>query len=87
MLARASECYACGEGGGACEALQRPVMIGGRLVEALPAVAEARSYASDSLGRLPATCLSLFTAESAWRVDISPELAALHESVVKGAAS
>src|SRR5204862_6341871 len=60
VLARASECYACGEGGAACEALQRPVMIGGRLVEALPAVAEARSYASDSSGRLPASWLSLF---------------------------
>jgi len=85
VLARASECIACGETG-ACEALQRPIMIAGRLVEALPAIAESRRHASESLGRLPATCLSLFAAESAWRVDISPELAALNESVSKGAA-
>jgi nicotinate phosphoribosyltransferase len=85
ILARASECYSCGEGGeGACEALQRPVMIGGRLVEALAPVEEARRYASDSLSRLPATCLSLFAGEPAWRVDISPELSALYESVSKG---
>jgi nicotinate phosphoribosyltransferase len=86
VLARATECYACGEGGTACEALQRPVMIAGQLVEALPTVAEARRYASESLSRLPATCLSLFASERAWRVDISPELSALYDSVSKGAA-
>ena len=86
VLARASECIACGEGEAVCEALQRPVMIAGRLVESLPTIAETRRYASESLGRLPATCLSLFASEDAWRVDISPELAALNESVSKGAA-
>jgi len=86
VLARASECYSCGEGGAVCEALQRPVMIAGQLVEALPPVAEVRRHASESLGRLPATCLSLFAGEPAWRVDISPELAALNESVSRGAA-
>jgi nicotinate phosphoribosyltransferase len=87
VLARATECIACGEGGTSCEALQRPVMIAGRLVESLPAIAEARRYASESLSRLPATCLSLFAAEHAWRVQISPELAALNESVSKGSAA
>src|SRR6185503_17534474 len=86
VLARATECYSCGEGGAACEALQRPVMIAGKLVESLPPIAEARGYASESLGRLPATCLSLFAGDSAWRVEISPELEALNESVSKGAA-
>jgi len=86
VLARASECIACGEGGSACEALQRPVMIAGQLVESLPTIAESRRYALEALGRLPATCLSLFAGEPAWRVDISPELAALNESVSKGAA-
>ncbi|HYV63357.1 MAG TPA: nicotinate phosphoribosyltransferase [Bryobacteraceae bacterium] len=86
VLARATECYACAEGGAACEALQRPVMIAGRQVESLPPVAEVRRYAAESLGRLPATCLSLFAGEPAWRVDISPELSALYESVSKGAA-
>jgi nicotinate phosphoribosyltransferase len=86
VLARASECFACGQDGGACEALQRPVILSGQLVEALPPIAESRRYAAESLSRLPATCLSLFAAEPAWRVDISPELAALNESVSKGAA-
>jgi nicotinate phosphoribosyltransferase len=84
VLARASECFACDQGGGGCEALQRPVIIGGRLVEDLPTVADARRYAAESLARLPATCLSLFASETAWRVDISPELAALHASVSQG---
>jgi nicotinate phosphoribosyltransferase len=84
VLARASECYACDQIGSSCEALQRPVILTGELVESLPAVAEARHYAEKSLARLPATCLSLFASEPAWRVDISPELAALHESVSEG---
>jgi nicotinate phosphoribosyltransferase len=87
VLARASECIACGEAGAACEALQRPVMIAGQLAEALPTIADTRRYAAESLSRLPATCLSLFAAESGWRVDISPELAALNESVSKSAAA
>jgi nicotinate phosphoribosyltransferase len=86
VLARASECIACGQNGASCEALQRPVMIRGQLVESLPAIAESRRYASESLNRLPAGCLSLFAGEPAWRVDISPELAALNENVSKGAA-
>jgi nicotinate phosphoribosyltransferase len=86
VLARASECYACGADGSACEALQRPVIIAGQLVEALPPIAAARRHAAESLARLPATCLSLFAAEPPWRVDISPELAALNESVSQGAA-
>lgn len=86
VLARASECYACGPGGAGCEALLRPVMIGGEVIEPIGTVAEARHYASASLSQLPATCLSLFPAESTWRVDISPELSALYEKVSKGAA-
>jgi nicotinate phosphoribosyltransferase len=86
VLARSSECYACGPDGTGWEALQRPVMIAGQLVEPLPSVAEARRHAAESLGRLPATCLSLFASEPTWRVTISPELAALNESVSKGAA-
>ena len=85
VLARATECIACGDGGSACEALQRPVMIGGQLVEPLPGVADARRYAAESLAGLPSTCLSLFASEPVWRVDISPELTALHDRVSKGA--
>ena len=86
VLARAGECFACGADGAACEALQRPVMIAGQPVESLPTIAESRRYASESLNRLPAGCLSLFAGEPDWRVDISPELAELNESVSKGAA-
>jgi nicotinate phosphoribosyltransferase len=86
VLARASECYACGPGGAGCEALLRPVMIGGKLLEPLPSVVEARRYASESVSQLPATCLSLFAAEPPWRVEISPELSALYDNVSKGAA-
>src|SRR6185503_19577438 len=53
VLARASECFSCGEDGVPFEALQRPVMIAGQLVESLPTVADARRYAAESLGRLP----------------------------------
>jgi nicotinate phosphoribosyltransferase family protein len=85
VLARATECYACDKGGSSCEALLRPVILAGQLVEALPSAADARKYAGESLARLPATCLSLFAGEPAWRVDISPELSALHDSVSKSA--
>jgi hypothetical protein len=60
------------------------VMIAGKLVESLPTITDARRYAAESLSRLPATCLSLFAGEPAWRVDISPELSSLNKSVSTG---
>src|SRR5215831_4475851 len=67
VLARSSECIACGKGGEGAEALIRPVMIGGKLVEPLPTATQARAYASESLAKLPAPCHSLFQSH-AWRV-------------------
>lgn len=86
QLARSSECPSCPDGSPAAEALLRPVIIGGRLVEPLPAIDEVRRHAGDSLARLPAPCHSLFEGRDAWRVDLSPELESLSERVRKGLA-
>jgi nicotinate phosphoribosyltransferase len=71
VLARSSERLASN---GSCEALLRPVILGGKLVEPLPAIEQSRAYAAESLARLPAPCLSLFEGQYTWRVEISPEL-------------
>ncbi len=73
VLARASECPSCPDGSGACQALQRPVIVGGALVEPLPSAADARKRATDSQP-LPAN----------WRVELSAELAALDDNIRKG---
>jgi len=81
VLGRSTECIACGSGG--MEALQRPVILGGKLVDPLPPTAEVRRYAMERLSRLPAPCHSLFQAKDAWRVDLSHELLELTEQVRK----
>ena len=75
VLARASECPSCPEGADTCEALQRPVIVAGALVEPLPSAADARKRAMDSQP-LPAN----------WRVELSAELAALDDNIRRGAA-
>src|SRR5262249_19493092 len=74
VLARSTECPSCPPGSAPAEALLRPVILGGRLVEPLPTAEEARRHAAESLARLPGPCHSLFEGENAWRVDISAEL-------------
>jgi nicotinate phosphoribosyltransferase len=81
VLARSTECISCGTG--EVEALQRPVILGGRLVEPLPSAAQARDQAAERLARLPAPCHSLFEAKEGWRVEVSPELLALYDEVRK----
>jgi len=81
VLARSSECFSCDDP--SVEALQRPVILGGKLVEPLPSAADARKNARARLAKLPAPCHSLFTVENAWRVDLSPELVKLEEDVRK----
>jgi nicotinate phosphoribosyltransferase len=76
VLARAQECLAHP---GACEALLRPVILGGELIEPLPDATQARSYAAAALSKLPAPCVSLFEGRDDWRVDLSPELTRLYE--------
>lgn len=86
QLARSSECPSCPSGSAPAEALLRPIIIGGRLVESLPSATEARQHAAECLARLPAPCHSLFEGVDAWRVDLSPELEGLYERVRKGVA-
>jgi nicotinate phosphoribosyltransferase len=86
QLARSRECPSCPDGSEPAEALLRPVIIGGHLVEPLPTVSDTRRHAAESLARLPAACHSLFEGEDAWRVKLSPELEGLAERVRNGIA-
>jgi nicotinate phosphoribosyltransferase len=85
LLARSKECPSCPPGSEPAEALLRPVILGGHLVEPLPTAAEARAHAAETLARLPAPCHSLFEGEHCWRVEISAELECLAEHVRTGA--
>ncbi len=71
VVARSGE---CGRG----EALLRPVILGGRLVEPLPGLEEARRRASESVARLSPALRELEAAEP-WPVIYSRELRALTE--------
>jgi nicotinate phosphoribosyltransferase len=71
VVARSGE---CGKG----EALLRPVILGGSLVEPLPTVEQARRRAADSLAKLPPALRQLEVAEP-WPVVYSRELRALIE--------
>ena len=69
VVARSGE---CGKG----EALLRPVILGGRLVEPLPTVEPARRRAAEWLAKLPAALRQLEVGEP-WPVVYSRELRAL----------
>ena len=69
VVARSGE---CGKG----EALLRPVILGGRLVEPLPTVEQARRRAAESLAKLPPALRQLEVAEP-WHIVYSRELRAL----------
>src|SRR6185436_1075650 len=56
QLARSTECPSCPPGAEPAEALLRPVMLGGRLVEPLPSTEDARRTARERLAALPAPC-------------------------------
>ncbi len=71
VVARSGE---CGRG----EALLRPVILGGRLLEELPSLEEARARASASIAKLPDALRALEPAEP-WPVIYSKELRALIE--------
>jgi nicotinate phosphoribosyltransferase len=71
VIARSGE---CGRG----EALLRPIVLGGQLVEALPTLEEARARASACLAKLPESLRSLDSAEP-WPVIYSRELRELIE--------
>ncbi|MGA2722807.1 MAG: nicotinate phosphoribosyltransferase [Bryobacteraceae bacterium] len=71
VVARSGE---CGKG----EALLRPVILGGRLIEPLPTVEQARRRAAESLAKLPAALRQLEVTEP-WPIIYSRELRALIE--------
>jgi nicotinate phosphoribosyltransferase len=71
VVARSGE---CGRG----EALLRPVILGGQLVEPLPSLEQARKRAAESLCKLPAGLRQLEPGEP-WPVVYSKELKALAE--------
>lgn len=75
VIGLADECYSCGRSD--VQALQRPIILAGRLVEPLPSAEQAREHAAASLARLPAACMSLFESKDPWPVELSPELAKL----------
>lgn len=83
LLARAGECPTCPKGSPAAEALLRPVILAGRLVEPLPSATEARRRAADSLAKLPTPCHSLFETQG-WHVELSPQLKQLDAQVREG---
>jgi nicotinate phosphoribosyltransferase len=86
VLARSKECPSCPPGSEPAEALLRPVILNGQLVEPLPTAAQARAHAAECLARLPAPCHSLFEGAACWRVEISAELECLAARVRTGVA-
>jgi len=79
VVGLATECFSCQSTD--VEALQRPVILGGKLVEPLPTATEARERAAAALAKLPASCHSLFEAKDPWPVELSPELTKLDRRV------
>jgi nicotinate phosphoribosyltransferase len=71
VIARSGE---CGRG----EALLRPILLGGRLIEPLPTIDQARQRAAESISRLPAALRQLEVTEP-WPVIQSRELRELIE--------
>ena len=71
MVARSGECNTG-------EPLLRPVIIGGRLIEPLPPVQQARERAAGNLARLPEEMRALESGQP-WPVQLSKDLAALVE--------
>jgi nicotinate phosphoribosyltransferase len=71
VIARSGE---CGRG----EALLRPIMLGGRLIEPLPSIDQARRRAAESIAKLPAALRQLEVTEP-WPVIHSRELRELIE--------
>lgn len=74
--------WECPLGGEPVEALLRPVMMKGQLLEPLPDAHEARKTAQESIKRLPHALRSLYAPEEhPWRVEYSAELLALDARV------
>lgn len=73
------ECISCGSGDNPSEALLRPVILGGELVEPLPKVQEIRERTFANVAKLPAALRTLFETHDQWRVEYSEELLELNQ--------
>jgi nicotinate phosphoribosyltransferase len=71
VIARSGE---CGRG----EALLRPIILGGHLIEPLPSLEQARRHAAGSIAKLPAALRQLEVTEP-WPVIYSREMRDLIE--------
>jgi nicotinate phosphoribosyltransferase len=78
-IARSVECPNC-PSNEPVEALLRPVMLKGQLLEPLPGLEEARSRAAAALARLPESCRRLENPEP-YRIEYTPALLGLAEEV------
>jgi len=75
-IALESECYA-----DASEALLKPVILNGELVDPLADATAAREYAGQAIRKLPKPLRTAFEREGAWRVEYSLELKRVLEQV------
>jgi len=76
------ECPGCPPGAAVSDALLRPVILGGALVEPLGNAHTARDRGRRRITALPAACRSLY-AEPPYRVEYSPSLLALADETRK----
>jgi nicotinate phosphoribosyltransferase len=83
VVACVSECFGCGEDVNV-EALLRPVILGGELIEPPPDAHNARENCAASVRRLPAPLRSLYPAENPWRIEYSRQMLALADRVRSG---
>jgi nicotinate phosphoribosyltransferase len=81
VIACSWECLGCGDGEPSAQALLRPVILRGNLIEPLPTARAARENAAESVKRLPIAVRSLFDTGQEYRVEHSRELSALYEKV------
>lgn len=77
------ECPNCPSGAESCEALLKPLIIQGQLVDPLPDEHAIREYAAERIALIPKALRSLYAPEELppWRVEKSEELKKLDEQV------
>jgi nicotinate phosphoribosyltransferase len=83
VIACAGECFGCGDDG-PVEALLKPVIVRGELIDPPASVRDAREYCAQAVRRLPSPLRGLHAAEDPWRVEYSKDMLALAERVHSG---
>ncbi|HUQ90683.1 MAG TPA: nicotinate phosphoribosyltransferase [Bryobacteraceae bacterium] len=81
LVGCAWECPSCCPGAPSVEALLRPVILEGQLVQRLPTATEAKAYSLNAICKMPGALRSLFDAKEPWPVTYSQELLSLTERV------